>query len=204
MFSRLKNFVRNRKREPLTLNPEPLTISGIPPAPLTPEPDDAELAAAALLEEMTAPSNSPEGERKKHGSGLTFGRACSHSEELMRASLFSRLLATFKVKGSGFNSQLSIPNSQFKGSAAYYRSLGDKIRKARTTEAYTAQRYIAYSEQELQKASVMADGGALALIEQGLFKHMDTVEREGGELKTRWQHCLAEVTVKGMEVIKRS
>lgn len=35
--------------------PQPLRIEGVKPAPLTPEPDDAELAAQALLESLASP-----------------------------------------------------------------------------------------------------------------------------------------------------
>ena len=46
-----------RRRRPLTIDHLPLTIDGIGRAPLTAEPDEAELAAAALLESMGAQKN---------------------------------------------------------------------------------------------------------------------------------------------------
>ena len=53
----IKKFFRRRhadetaKLQP-SATPQPLRIEGVKPAPLTPEPDDAELAAQALLESM--------------------------------------------------------------------------------------------------------------------------------------------------------
>jgi len=131
----------------------PLRIEGIAPAPLTPEPDDAELAAAALLESMAGGSGKPQKADKPQ-----------------------------------------------KGTPAYYRQLSVKIREAHAAEARAAQRYISYTEQRLHTAaSSDATGGSLAELERGLFKHQDTVEREGGELLRRWQHCLADITVRMMQ-----
>ena len=49
---------------------------------------------------------------------LTYGRACSRSEKLMRASLFSRSIAAFNVQFSIFNFQL-INESRCKGTAIW-------------------------------------------------------------------------------------
>ncbi|MBR6140893.1 MAG: hypothetical protein IKQ37_03915 [Bacteroidaceae bacterium] len=89
-----------------------------------------------------------------------------------------------------------------KGSPAYYAILSSRIRETRATEARLATRYVAYAEQQLalnHPASVVAVGGALAEIEKGLYDRIDIIEREGGELKRRWQHCLATVTVRMMQ-----
>ena len=144
-----------------------LSIKDIAPAPLTPEPDDAELAAQALLE-----------------SGL-------------------------KKK----NSQLSTLNSQLKkGSPAYYQALSEKIKAAHAAEARAAMRYVAFVESELStkpnephepqepNGQWSMVNGQFSTLESGLFRHQDTVEREGGALLRRWQHCLADITVRSLMV----
>ena len=45
----LKNIFHKKQKQ----EPKPLRVEGVKPAPMTPEPDDAELAAAALLEHMS-------------------------------------------------------------------------------------------------------------------------------------------------------
>lgn len=75
--------------------------------------------------------------------------------------------------------------------ADYYRQLSDRIRDARQEEARLATRYVAFCEQELHSG-----GTPPAELEGGLYRHLDTVEREDGDLKRRWQHCLAECIVR--------
>ena len=139
-------------------------IEGIAPAPLTPEPDEAEVAAAALLQSMTA------------------------------------------VKGSG--SKVKDSDKPKKGTPAYFRAISNRIAATHASERRAALRYIAYCEQELAKNERMKelknekDSSLFTLhssLESGLYKHMNTVDREGGDLKRRWQHCLAEVTVRLMK-----
>lgn len=136
----------------------PLAVEGVAPAPLTAEPDDAELAAEALLVSLA-------------------------SEEL-------------RVK-----SEESAAESQpaEKGTAEYYRQLAERIEKAQAVAVQRTTRFVAFCEQELKKRNLPKNGpGSLALLEAELYKRIDTVDREGGELKRRWQHCLAEVTVRLM------
>ena len=55
-------------------------------------------------------------------------------------------------------------------------------------------------EQELKKPHLPVSGaGSLGLLETELYKRIDVIERVGGELKKRWQHCLADVTVRLMQ-----
>lgn len=137
----------------------PLVIEGTHTT-LTAEPDDAELAAMALLESLS-PSPSPKGRGEKK-------QAESQPAE--------------------------------KGTAEYYRQLAERIESAHAAETRLATRFVAYVEQELRKPVLPEEGaGSLAFLETGLYKRLDTVEREGGELKQRWQHCLADVTVRLME-----
>lgn len=83
--------------------------------------------------------------------------------------------------------------------AAYYRRLADRIRQAHDEARLRAMRFIAFCEQELKKPDLPLTGeGSLAMLEAELYKRIDTVEREQGDLRRRWQHCLAEVIVRQM------
>lgn len=131
----------------------PLRIAGTATT-LTPEPDDAELAAQALLE------------------SLIYGDV----EDRRQAR------KTDKLK---------------QGSPEYYKELADKVKAAHEQERHMAMRCVAYVEQELSQQP--SDAGHLASLEQELYKHQTTIEREGGKLKASWQHALAEVTVREMK-----
>lgn len=61
-------------------------------------------------------------------------------------------------------------------------------------------RFVTWCEHELEKRDLPIEGkGSLAQMEAELYKRIDTIERVGGELKRRWQHCLANVIVRRME-----
>ena len=180
-------FRRKRDEQPQTApadSPTPLRIEGVPDAPLTPEPDDAELAAQALLESMSLPpAPSHRGGAKKHHGKHPDHSPSGHSAEA--------------------NSQLSTLNSQLpeERDAAYYRHLADKIRQTREHQRLRVTRFLAFCEQELKKRYLPAYGpGSLGLLEAELYKRMDIVDREGGAIKERWQHCLAQVTVRLMKL----
>ena len=162
MFQKLFSYFRHKD----TGVPQALQIEGVE-TPLTPEPDDAELAAQAILEMMAAPSNSPKGERKD-----TAARP--------------------------------IPSPLGEdGRGLYYRQLATRIREAYKDSALRATRFVAYCEQELRRKKLPLTGaGSLGLLEPELYKRIDIVEREGGELKSRWQRCLAEVTLRMMDDIR--
>lgn len=132
----------------------PLRIKGIGEAPLTPAPDDAELAAQALLETLCGASGRTEADR---------GRPAEGTRE-------------------------------------YYEELAARIRRAHEAERMAAARATAYCEERLRQERLPSEGdGSPASLGRMLLGHLDAVEREGGELKRRWQHCLAEVTVRGMD-----
>ena len=118
---------------------------------MTAKPDDAELAAQALLEHMSDGSSD-----KKHK----------------------------RTKG-----KVEKPKD---GTPEHYQQLSGKIKEAHAQEARDAMRYLAYTEQELKENPSMEQ---LIEIERGLYQHQDAADREGGELKSRWQHCLAQVIV---------
>jgi len=137
-----------------------LAIAGIPAAPITPEPDDAELAAEAFLQTLSPLSRKGESRAK---------------------------------------ARKAAPN----GSSEYYQQLAEKIKAAHEHERRAAKRFVAFAESELcHDARLPLSPKELASLEQGLFKHQETAEREKGELLRRWQHCLADVTVSLMEVIR--
>ncbi len=114
---------------------------------MTPKPDDAELAAQALLEHMIEP-------KAKR-------RAKSAKEKTVDTT----------------------------PSPAYYKQLGAKMREAHAAEARSCMRYLAYAEEELQQRPSREQ---MAEIEHGLYQFQSCVEREGGALKSRWQHCATE------------
>ena len=147
----------------------PLTIEGTH-TNITLEPDDAELAAQALLELMARPTHSP----YRGGRGAA-GAANPSSEE-------------------------SLPSRGVLEGSAYYHALADRIREAHAKAARQATRFIYNCELELQKPRLPLYGdGSVQMLETELYKRIDIIDREGGELKRRWQHCLAEVTVRLMK-----
>ena len=150
---------RRKKQKP---QPKQLRIDGCKTT-LTAEPDDAELAAQALLE-----SSLSHGTNKPHDPHETNG-ASTHD-------------------------------------TAYHRAVSEKIIAARQQETRSTMRFLAYCEQQLKMydgRGKKADGSisehtALNELEQGLYRHQDCIEREGGDLKRRWQKCLATVIVRQM------
>ena len=148
-----KNVFR-RKENP---DPQPLRIQGIAEAPMTPEPDDAELAAVALLDLMC----DVRGEKKD-------------------------------TEGKHQPSEVH--------DAKYFKELAEKIRTAQEAARLRTMRFLTFCEEELKKADLPLEGpGSLGLLNAELMKRIDTVDREGGELKTRWQHCVAQVLVRQMK-----
>jgi hypothetical protein len=132
-----------------------LRIDGVKTT-LTPKPDDAELAAQALLESrLNRPTPDP------------------------------------SPKGRGVN------RKHADGTPEYYQDLSEKIRIAHEQDRRAAMRYVAYVEAQLKTPLALGEGLGVRL-ERGLYQHQDTIEREGGELKRRWQKCLATVIVKQM------
>lgn len=147
-----KRLFRQKKKE--QTQEHPLRIEGTHTT-LTAESDDAELAAEALLDNLSGQSN------------------------------------------QNVPSNQSNRNTQ---DVTYYNQLAERIRQAHDAATLRTMRFVAFCEQELQKSNLPKEGpGSLGLLEAELYKRIDTVDREGGELKRRWQHCLAEVTVRLME-----
>lgn len=169
-YFRRKRQGRQQEQKPA---PQPLRIEGIGPAPLTPEPDEAELAAQALLEHMCESLN------MEHGTLNIKANAREPKKKMV----------------NGQSSMVNEPRD-----AAYYRQLADRIRQAHEAATQRTLRFVAFVEQELQKPSLPLSGpGSLRLLEEELYKRLDVIERRGGELKKRWQHCLATVIVRRMQ-----
>lgn len=140
-------YRRKKMKDPVRT----LRIDGIKTT-ITPKPDDAELAAQALLESRIYGDKT----QRKHA-------------------------------------QNAKPQQ---GTAEYYGELSEKIKAAHEADKRAAMRYVSYVEEELKHQP--SDISHLTSLEQGLYQHQNAVEREGGDLKQRWQKCLALVIVKQM------
>ncbi len=160
----MTNFLKKLFRPKGQTVPHTLAIDGIPPAPITAEPDDAETAAQALLEMMA--------DKARH-----HGYAVARHHDLTTPRQDSD-----------------------EGAESYYRILAKKIRQAHRAAAIRTTRFVAACEYQLKDKHLPLTGeGSLSLLEAELYKRIDIIEREGGDLKRRWQHCLAEVMVRMME-----
>ena len=176
---------------------KPLRIGGTKPVALTPEPDDAELAVQALLEIIT---------RKEEG-GARPKDACYRRDARTRKAVIKREQSDACI-GYAEREQTRCETSTRRSAegrkseertAEYYRMLADRMRRAHDQATMRTMRFLAWCEQELPKHDLPLEGkDSLQQMEVELYKRIDTVERAGGELKRRWQHCLAEVIVRQM------
>lgn len=169
-------FRRNKQKEPEI--PQPLKIDGVGEAPITMEPDNAELAAQALLEVMI---DKQKRRRKK--------------SDIYEAS--------YKDGKSGESVESGKPNTL--QTVTYYHELADRIRQAYASSRQRTLRFLCYCEQQLRNQDIPLYGAdSLNIMQAELYKRIDVVDREGGDIKARWQHCLAEVTLRQMEASARS
>lgn len=146
----------------------PKPIDGAENIPMTAEPDEAEIAAQAVLEIIL--------EKKEVSSKKSRKRGNAEATK-----------------------DLNKQNNDTEHDADYYRHLAERIREAYAAARQRALRFTCYCEQQLADPSLPLYGkGSLSLLEAELYKRLDVVEREGGDLKKRWQHCLAEVTIRLM------
>ena len=165
-----------RRRKEKEADPQPLRIGGIAEAPVTPEPDEAERAAQELLEMMS--------ERPAPGPSL-LGRGINAIKRRKKPAE-EATTPLHQQGGAG-------------GGSAYYHALAERIRQAHETARLRAVRFVAFCEQELRSPGLPLYGkGSLGQLEAELYKRIDIIEKYGGELKNRWQRCLAEVTVRLM------
>ena len=175
-----KIFCRRKQFKP---QPKQLRIDGCKTT-LTPTPDDAELAAQALLESRIY------GDKEQR-------KAAKKRQPSLRATLRPSGQRTIRHQTSSTHD------------AQYYRELSEKIKESHAADARMAMRYVAYCEEQLtsdishqpsaishQPSDISHQTSDIATLEHGLFKHQDTVEREGGDLLERWQKCLAECIIR--------
>ena len=142
---------------------------------MTMEPDKAELAAQALLEVMI---DKQKRRRKK-------------------ADVPNKSETSEKSGESGKPNTLQ--------TSEYYHQLSDRIRQAYASSRQRTLRFLCYCEQQLRNKDIHLYGAdSLNLMQAELYKRIDVVDREGGDIKARWQHCLAEVTLRQMEASARS
>lgn len=166
-------FRQNRQKKPET--PQTLKIDGVGEAPITMEPDNAELAAQALLEVML---DKQKRRRKK-------------------ADVSDKSETSEKSGESGKPNTLQ--------TSEYYHQLSDRIRKAYASSRQRTLRFLCYCEQQLRNQDIPLYGAdSLNIMQAELYKRIDVVDREGGDIKARWQHCLAEVTLRQIEASARS
>lgn len=145
---------------------------------MTMEPDKVELAAQALLEVMI---DKQKRRRKK-------------------ADVYE---ATGNAGKSGESGESGKPS--FLQTSEYYYQLSDRIRQAYGSSRQRTLRFLCYCEQQLRNQNIPLFGaGSLNLMQAELLKRIDVVDRVGGEIKARWQHCLAEVTLRQIEASARS
>lgn len=210
----IKKFFRRKEggkaQEQTVQEPQPLSIEGIPPAPLTPEPDDAEIAAQALLEHLSE-------ECRVKSKELATARGRHRRRKYADPTRTEVVGHASKRDGRGKQSSEASPTMQSSEAspttaqqhetrdADYYRHLARKMRVAREATRLRVTRFLAFCEQELKKPHLPTfGGGSLGLLEAELYKRLDIVEHEGGELLRRWQHCLALVTVRLMQATRRN
>ncbi len=183
LLDAIKKFFRRRHADETaeqrpSATPLPLRIEGVKPAPLTPEPDDAELAAQALLESLASPEQNRNNDISEY----------RNNEKKRR-----------RIANTDTHSGEASPSGDERG-ASYYRRLAERIRLAQDQATFRSMRFVTWCEHELEKRDLPIEGkGSLAQMEAELYKRIDTIERVGGELKHRWQHCLANVIVRRME-----
>ena len=138
------NLFRRKQFKP---QPKQLRIDGVKTV-LTAEPDDAELAAQALLETLNnsqypitnkrgKAGASDNGSRRKKGNNGNFSVGTTIPAQLLSAISF--ISAGHKKDSAG------------EKDAQYYRNLSEKIRAAHDQERRMAMRYVAYCEEELKK-----------------------------------------------------
>lgn len=170
-----RNIFFRQNRQKEPETPQTLKIDGVGEAPMTMEADNAELAAQALLEVML---DKQKRRRKKSD-------------------------VSDKSETSEKSGESGKPNTL--QTSEYYHQLSDRIRKAYASSRQRTLRFLCYCEQQLRNQDIPLYGAdSLNIMQAELLKRIDVVDRVGGEIKARWQHCLAEVTLRQIEASVRS
>lgn len=176
-----------RRRKQFKPEPKQLRIDGVKTA-LTPTPDDAELAAQALLESRIYGDKTQR--KKAQGS-------------------------RFKDQGSMFKDQGGEAKdvAYYRDLSEKIRTAHEQERRAAMRYVAYVEEQLAHWEQcnpaspvhtgdnprsAQQDSSLFTLHSSLIDLEHQLYAHQDAVERSGGELLKRWQKCLAECILREM------
>ena len=133
MIDTIKRLFKHKHTTPLPTGEGsgvglPLRIEGVKPAPLTAEPDDAELAATALLESMCDVRSKKEDVREVAADAHQPSSLSPH------------------------------PSAISHHTSEYYHALADRIRTARSAEARLVMRLLASVEEQLAEPTALYKG----------------------------------------------
>ena len=168
---RIFNIFRRKEFKP---QPKQLRIDGTKTT-LTPTPDDAELAATALLEHMCDVRGKREDTEGKHQPS-----AISHQTSNTHDVAYYRQLAD-RIKESH--------EQERRAAMRYVAYVEGKIEELKNSK-------IEKDGSAVANSTLNTLHSTLSDLERGLYQHQDCAEREGGELLRRWQKCLAECILK--------
>ena len=166
-FKKIFRRKREKKDEP---KPQPLRIEGCKTT-LTPKPDDAELAAQALLESRIY------GDKEQRRKSKTAKRDNDqpHDAAYYR-NLSEKIKAAHEADKHAAMRHVAYCEEQLK----LVQDSGLRVQDSSNHDLLT----------------VNHAPESIATLERGLYKHQDAAEREGGDLLKRWQKCLALVVMK--------
>lgn len=164
-------------------SPQRLAIEGIAPAPITPEPDAAEQAAAALLESLACPGSKVQDSRFKKDTPAPPPSLTGDGQGSVAyyTALAARIREGREMEERACRRWLAYCEQQLQ---AHHQTPHAIDKGAETSTPDTPSDRTA---------------AALAALANGLYERQDVVDRVGGELQKRWQRCLAEVTVREMK-----
>ena len=146
---------------------------------LTPAPDDAELAAQALLESMASKPSKP----SKPSEPSEPSKPSKPSKAQYYRKLSERIKACHEADRRAALRFVAYCEAVLEGKAALEapEAPEGKIEKDGSAVA---------------NSTLYTLHSTLSALERGLYQHQDAAERNGGDLLKRWQHCLAEVIVR--------
>ena len=159
------------RRKAFKPQPKQLRIDGVR-TELTPQPDDAELAAQALLESrIYGDKDQRKAAKKKKASDLR----PQTSDQPHDAAYYQQL-----------SGRIKIAHEQERRSAMRYVAYVEQELKL-----IHGSRLKVNGSGNHEPCTMNHEPESIATLERGLYKHQDAVEREGGDLLRRWQKCLA-------------
>ena len=122
--------------------------------------------------------------------------AVPDDDELAAQALLESLSAPEERGGRKAKGHKQETPSPKKGTPEYFRQIARRVKDAHDEEERRTKRFLAWCHDRLVDPGLTPD--ELAAIERDIYLHQECVEREKGELLRRWQHCLAETTVRQM------